>query len=385
METFAIDVKKTKDDLASYVNAKKVVSAYVTALTNTDISGVIFKSLPDDLKKQLPEDPSVILEKLKAELATAQSHGMTWLNDIEPDLTKIPQAIINYNSQFQAEYDLMMPLIKDLIKNPDDKEKRDELTGLFKGLLENLNDQEKDIVTEMGKIRKFNTDIHNDSLNFSSANKDFDAIRTWEQDNVTILNDKIKALNDAISALNKEITATAISAGVSVGVCAAGIGLIASGGVVKPIVGAVVMVVGMIGLGVSIGFLISAINEKADEESEKTKDQLEVTLLSQQVVALTTVETTTGDLVTKSKNAEDAVQVILDTWGTLKVKLEAVITDLEKSEKHIGDILSEVDLKVAKNQWGQLQDFATQMQALKVEVSDKKNKANLQIKKAVAA
>lgn len=385
METFAIDVKKTKDDLASYVNAKTVVSSYVTALTNTDISGVTFKDLPSDLKKQLPADPKTILATLQKELKTARGHGMTWLNDIEPDLTKIPQAIINYNTQFQAECGLMMPLIDDLIINPDDKAKRTELTDLFKGLLDNLNNQEKDITGEMGLIKQFNTDIHGDSLNFSNANKDFDAIRTWEESNIKILNGAITQIDGAISALQKEITATAISTGVSAAVIGVGIGLIASGGVVKPIIGAIIMVVGFVGIGMSVAFLISSINELVEEQSEKAKDQLEVTLLTQQVVALDSVEKITGKLVDQSKSAEQAVQIILDTWGTLKVKLEAVIDDLENSEKHIGDIMSKVDLETAQTQWGQLQEFAEAMQQMPINVDNKKNTSNLQIKKAVAA
>ena len=385
METFAIDVKKTKDDLASYVNAKTVVSSYVTALTNTDISGVTFKDLPSDLKKQLPADPKTILANLQKELKTARGHGMTWLNDIEPDLTKIPQAIINYNTQFQAECGLMMPLIDDLIINPDDKAKRKELTDLFKGLLDNLNNQEKDITGEMGLIKQFNTDIHGDSLNFSNANKDFDAIRTWEESNIKILNGAITQIDGAISALQKEITATAISTGVSAAVIGVGIGLIASGGVVKPIIGAIVMVVGFVGIGMSVAFLISSINELVEEQSEKAKDQLEVTLLTQQVVALDSVEKITKKLVDQSKSAEQAVQIILDTWGTLKVKLEAVIDDLENSEKHIGDIMSKVDLETAQTQWGQLQEFAEAMQQMPINVDNKKNTSNLQIKKAVAA
>jgi predicted nucleic acid-binding Zn-ribbon protein len=385
METFAFDVKKTKDDLASYVNAKTVVSSYVTALTNTDISGVTFKDLPSDLKKQLPEDPNTILTKLKGELKTAQGHGMTWLNDIEPDLTKIPQAIINYNTQFQKEYNVMMPLIDALIDNPKDAKKRKELTDLFKGLLKKLNTEEQSIVGEMDLIKQFNTDIHGDSLNFSSANKDFDAIRTWEEENLKTLKKALANIETAIKGLTAEVTATAIAAGVSLAVIGTGLVLIATGGEVKPIIGAVVCVVGMVGVGLSVAFLITSINNLVQEESEKSKDELEISLLTQQVTALDTVEKVTGGLVDKSQEAAQAVQIILDTWGTLKVKLEAVINDLESSEEEIGNIMSKVDLQTAQAQWNQLQDFAEAMQQMKTDIDDKKNTSDLEIKKVCAA
>jgi len=375
-----MDVNQTKDDLASYVNAKCVVSSYVAGLLNTDISGVVFNDLPDDLKKQLPEDPKVILDRLKGQLATARGHGLTWSNTIEPGLTSIPQAIINYNTQFYVEYDYIRPLLQALIDNPADQEKRKEVTQLFQGLLNKLNEQETSIVDEMNLIKQFNIDIHNDSLNFSNANGDFEAIRVWEKANIDALNSVITALNEEISALNKEITATAITAGVSVAITGGGIYLMVTGGPVGAIVGAVISVVGMIGVGVSVGFLIASIEKKAEEQSKLAKDQLEVTLLTQQVTALNSVEATMGSLVEQSHAAEAAVQVILDTWATLKVKLEAVITDLEDSEKAIGDIMSLIDLDTAKDQWAQLQDFAIAMQELKVDINNDVNKANLEVK-----
>ncbi len=385
METLAVDVNQTKTDLASYVNAKCVVSSYVASLLNTNISGVVFNDLPEDLAKQLPEDPKVILDTLKGQLATAREHGLTWSNTIEPGLTSIPQSIINYNSQFQVEYNYIRPLVQDLIANPSDQAKRTEVLQLFQGLLDNLNTQETSIVNEMNLIRQFNTDIHSDSLNFSDANSSFEAIRVWEQANIDALNAEIKAINDVIKALDTEITVTAIAAGASVAITAGGVYLMVTSGPVGAIVGAVVTVVGMIGVGVSVGFLISAIEEKAEEESKKAKDQLEVTLLTQQVTALDAVETTLGSLVEKAGAAEAAVQVILDTWGTLQAKLEAVIKDLEDSEKHIGDIMSLVDLDTAKDQWAQLQEFAEAMQALPVDINYDVNKANLAIKSMKAA
>ncbi|WP_027179763.1 HBL/NHE enterotoxin family protein [Maridesulfovibrio bastinii] len=382
-----LDIDNSQDDLAEYQNAKTVVTSYVQALNNTDISGVAFQHLPEKLQKELPADPKDILATLRTELDAAKEHGMNWSNNIAPDLTAIPQGLINYGTTFQTLYETMRPILVYLIDNPeapDYKKKKDDVIKYFKGLLETLEDQKSAIDAEREDIEQFNTDINVDSSNFSSRNQDFEVIRQFEEDNIKILNDEIKALNSIIDSLNTEITATAISAGASVGVCAAGIGLIATGGTVKPIVGAVVLVVGMVGVGLSVGFLISAINEKTEEQSKLSKDKLEVSLLTQQCVALTSVETALSTLVDKSKAAVKSVQVILDTWATLQAKLEAVIDDLEKSERHIGDILSVPDLDIANKQWGQLMTFAQAMQNQDVDVDDKNNHTDLEIKKATA-
>jgi predicted nucleic acid-binding Zn-ribbon protein len=361
------------------------VSSYVAALLNTDISGVTFNDLPEKLKKQLPTDPKDILDKLKTELETAREHGRNWANKIEPGLTNIPQAIINFNSQFQVEYNYIESRVKYLIDHPGDDEKRTELKQLFEGLLKKIEEQEHSIIEEMELIKQFNTDIHNDSINFSDANGDFEAIRVWEKANIDALNTAIENINKIIHTLDTEITVTAITAGVSVAVVAGGITMMVAGGPVTAVVGAVVTVVGMLGVGVSVGFLISAIEQRAREESEKAKDQLEVTLLTQQVTALNTVEKTVGNLVSKAKDAGNAVQVILDTWGTLKAKIQAVVTDLEDSEKAIGEIMSLIDLETAKTQWAQLQEFAEAMQEFKVDINYDKNDSKLVVKEMRAS
>jgi hypothetical protein len=117
----ATDVTDQQNKLAGYLNAKANVAKYVAALQNTDISGVNFTALPGDLQKKLPADPVVLLQQVNANLAIAKQHGQFWSNEIQPDLTKIPQAIINYNSQFQAELAIMLPLVNDLLAVDDPK------------------------------------------------------------------------------------------------------------------------------------------------------------------------------------------------------------------------------------------------------------------------
>lgn len=362
MLQLAMDVTDQKNKLAGYINAKVNVARYVAALQNTNISGVNFNALPPDLQSKLPEDPAVLLKRVNDNLATAKQHGQTWSNDIQPNLTLIPQAIINYNSQFQAEMNVMLPLVQSLLVTPDPT-KRQELVELFQGLLDKLGEQQKSLQGEIDLLKQFNTAVTTDHGNFSSANTSFAAIQQFEEANIKALNDAISGLEDAISALNKAITAEAVALGVSVGLIAGGAIALASAETgVGLVVGAVTMVVGMAGVGVAAGFLISSIEKRQEAAQKEAFDKLEVNELTVQVQALNTVETALSTLVTSSQLAMDSVQVILDTWATLQVKLQAVVTDLNDAEKQIGNIMSLVDLQTAQTQWGQLQDFANQMQ-----------------------
>lgn len=352
----------TQDQLVGYLNAKANVARYVAALQNTDISGVNFKALPKDIQDKLPDDPATLLATVRDHLATAKTHGQFWSNDIQPALTSVPQAVINFNTQFQEELKVIEPLVSDLIDH-DDPAKRTELQQLFNGLLGKIAEQQGDIATEISNLKQFNTDLTGDHTNFSSANSEFTAIQQFEEANIKALNQAIAGLDEAISALNKAITAEAVALGVSVGLIAGGaIGLASAETGVGLVVGAVCIVVGMIGVGVAVGELISSIQKKQQAEQAEAFDQLEVSELTVQVQALNTVEAALGNLVTESQTAMASVQVILDTWTTLSVKIQAVVTDLDDSEKAIGDIMSLVDLTTAKDQWAQLETFATQMQ-----------------------
>jgi len=358
----AIDVTDQQNKLAGYINAKANVARYVAALQSTDISGVNFKTLPPDIQKKLPEDPAVLLQQVNANLTIAKQHGQTWSNDIQPGLTAIPQAIINYNTQFQVEMGLILPLVQALLIGPDPA-KRAELVDLFNGLIQKIEDQNKALSGEIALLKTFNTNVTSDHGNFSSANNSFAAIQQFEQANITALNTAIQGLNSAISALNKAITAEWVALGVSAALIAGGaIGLANAETGVGLVIGAVCMVVGMIGLGVAAGELVSSIEKEQDAEQKKAFDQLEVTELTVQVQALNTTETALSALVTQSALAMQSVQVILDTWATLQGKLQAVVTDLSNSELAIGDIMSLVDLNTAQTQWGQLETFAGQMQ-----------------------
>ena len=357
----ATNVQDQESKLAAYVNAKAQVAGYVAALQNTDLSGVSFTDLPPDLK--LPGDPKTLLATVKTNLATAKQHGQNWSNNIQPNLTNIPQAIINYGTTFQSTMTLMTPLLTDLFANPNDTQSRKEVMALFQGLLTAIGDQQTALAAEMTLLQQFNTDVTTDHGNFSSGNNQFAAIVAVEEADLKTLNDSIMSLNSLISTLNKAITIEEIALGVSSALVVGGaIGLANAETGVGLIAGGASIVVGLVGIGVSAHFLVESIMARQAAQQQENFDKQEVDALTVQIQALNTAEMALGSLVTQSVAAMAAVQVILDTWATLGAKITAVVNDLNNSETNIGSIVSLVDLNTANTQWGQLQTFADQMQ-----------------------
>jgi hypothetical protein len=362
----ATDVKAQQEKLAGYLNAKANVAAYVASLQNTDLSNINFKALPGDLQSKMPVDPAILLKTVNDHLAAAKAHAQTWSNDIQPNLTSIPQALINYNARFQEIVEVMTPLVTNLSLTPDDPHApawRNELKALFKGLLGTIGEQQTAIGAESTLLRQFNTDVTADHNNFSSGNNQFAMIKAFEQKNLDALNQAIDGLNSAIDSLNKTITGLGIATGVSAVVMVAGaIGFATAETGVGAVIGVACVVAGAAGLITSAVFLDKAIKEKLHDQQEKAFDELETGELTIQIAALDGCETSLSSLVTQSQTAMQSVQTILDTWATLQGKLQAVITDLDDSEKAIGDIMSLVDLNTATDQWNQLEAFATQVQ-----------------------
>ena len=77
------------------------------------------------------------------------------------------------------------------------------------------------------------------------------------------------------------------------------------------------------------------------------------------VVTLVLAQAIVQNQLTNAPAAEQAVQAIVDFWGTLAAKTKAVATDLSNAaDNQYLTILSQIDIKVAQTQWQQLADFA---------------------------
>lgn len=365
------NVTETKNKLAGYLTARGRVSAYVAGVQKASLPDIKFEKLPPEIQVKLPADPQEMLDQVRANLKTAQTNALLWSNDIEPGLTAIPQAIINFNDKFKTSAASVTQWLGELAGG-NTKNKALLLTTL-KWLIDVIDYQQTSIQAEMTLIRKFNTQLTTDHSNFSSSNGSFAALYTFEEASIANLQTAIKGLKDALKAEDKAITASAIAAGVGGGLMVAGaIGLATAETGVGLVVAGVAIIVGLAAAITGIVELVKAINAKVQTQNDINTDETAVSLLSAQATVLLAVEDALKDLVDLAESAMAAVQVILDTWGTLAAKIQAVHDDLfAASDKDLGQITAVFDINAASAQWDELTEFATNMQ-IYVEANFKK-------------
>jgi hypothetical protein len=339
-----VDVDQQKDDLAGYLTARAMVSSYVAGVQKVTLGGINFNTLPADIQSKLPADPATLLKTLQGNLDIAQKNALQWSNNIEPNLTDIPQAIINFNAKFKASSDSILAWVEELANGNDSH--KSQLLMTLSWLVTQIDAQ---------------TTLINGEMDLISA---FGILYTYEEASITNLTNAIKGLQDALDAENKAITASAIAAGVGGGLMVAGgIGLATAETGVGLVVAGICIIVGLAAVIAGIVELVKAINEKVETQNKINEDQTAVSLLTLQATALQSVETFLGKLVTLSEQAIAAVQVILDTWGTLRAKIVAVHDDLAAAQgSDLGTIAAVFDVSAAQDQWSQLQNFAMDMQ-----------------------
>ncbi len=356
------DVEKEKNDLAGYLTARANVSAYVAGVQKVSMPDINFGKLPADVAKNMPADPDKLYKDVQKNLKTAQDNALNWSNNIEPNLTEIPQSIINFNAKFQSASSSISTWLGQLA-NGDTTNKANLLMTL-KWLIGQIDAESAAITTEMNLIKQFNTQLTTDHNNFSSSNNSFTVLYNYEEKSIATLNTAIAGLKDALKAEQKAITASAVAAGVGGGLMVAGaIGLATAETGVGLVIAGAAIIVGLAAAITGIVELVKAINAKVATENEINADETAVSLLAAQASALLQVETSLKELVDLSSQALAAVQVILDTWGTLKAKISAVHDDLEKAQgPDLGKITAVFDISAAETQWADLHKFAGNMQ-----------------------
>ncbi|HQU84540.1 MAG TPA: HBL/NHE enterotoxin family protein [Pyrinomonadaceae bacterium] len=286
-----IDVNQTKAALQANLNTAQNVTNYAQA-TVTAVPRV--------------SDPPDWFAPIQTDLETSQSHAVTWLKTICPDVTKnIPQSVVDFNDSFQSISSQILSVQQD-IENaggmPTDEQKQNVDT-FFGNLVSKLSDQEKSVTAVQTEIKNYYANVESDQdkigSNLGTVSARFSDSQTWIQQLTTIISENFLDTN-------------------ILGPCQT-----------------------IVEVNFDISLKISGVNA----------DPTIITLILAKAVL--------QNQFSNQSVSEQAIQSILDTWTTFLQKVQAVIADLQdaQTDEYL-TVLSQCDLQTAQTQWQQLSDFA---------------------------
>lgn len=255
------------------------------------------------------QNPPDWLVPIQGHLAAAQGHAKNWLRNICPGVTSdTPQGIVDFNTLFQSRSSQILTTLQEIESGGGRPtgQQRSSISTLFGNLGTAMSAQEAALNLLQEKIKAYSSDIKADQDTLSSDLGDVTARfangEVWIQQLNAAIGDHFldcDTLGPCIAIVEIDMNVTLKVAGVG-----------------------------------SDPSLITLVFAKAILENQSGNSQA----------------------------AQQALQSVLDTWTTLKVKNEAVIKDLnDAQDSQYGSILAQVDLKTAQAQWQQLADFASRL------------------------
>jgi DNA-binding transcriptional MerR regulator len=362
---------KSTTDVKSKANkgfaAIHIVNAACHSLRSTVLLPVAAVTTGDDALKAQMAQVNAGVADVNVKLDKAKKTADLWIDDLCTRISKtIPTHIINYSAVYDSASDEILEIIAEAKKNGSSPKLIGEMMDLVQALQDQIKTIRRDIAAAGEDIKKFAGKVQVDHDNLVGGVDTIQSLIVLDQNEVTQMTQDIQRLNDEIDALNKKLMDAEI--GTAAGIFVAIVGLVvcfvpggqAIGGVILT-----VGVAGVIGGGTMWGLLQKSIN---DDYKKIGEEQVTKSALTQQVLSLTALHTTTAnalDQVTMAVNALSDVNVL---WGTFEGILQGVIDDLSKPSPNLPLILDEMYVKAAQNNWRDLEEFAQQLVATSVTV-----------------
>jgi hypothetical protein len=242
-------------------------------------------------------------------------------------MLSFPQTIVNQSSDlFNLEDTMASAWLDALISNPNNEQAKQ---GLAKALTAMQAITTAQLATAQGlltSMNTFTTDITADATTLNTLAAQALADAGQDQTSITNLNADIDSLKDQISTLNTLLTLSEIGIGLSIfvgligAVCcfipgAQGIGV---GLIVVAVAGEAASITGTVLLNKEIDAKNQAIQE----------DQVQITQLNQDIVALQATNKQFVWLQQANVDAQQALTTVVQMWQDLDNELTAVQTDL---------------------------------------------------------
>jgi hypothetical protein len=335
--------------LTAYWDAVNLITVHAHSITKQVLQKVDEKNPPD------------WWTTLSGNFANCQRHAQTWIDTIYPSLTRIPQAIIDYNNYFEATSKRILALLQEIGTKTPSPQQKARLILMLRLLSTKLTSCRGEVEAVRAEIKSFTADMAEDHKQLTTGSA---SVTKAIEDN----NKAVKALNAQITALRAEIEQLNIQ------LIAAVHGLAASvfvGYMLMSVTPYLAIPIAIIGIGISLGFMIDAMVRISKKQQEIIDQSATLTKTEAQGVVLAAIAATVDAMKTSIDAITKNIDIVSLAWATLDVKMKSVITSIEaaRDEHWRQTLLQEIDIETAQKAWKQLQEYAEKLQEVKLKDS----------------
>src|ERR1051325_62943 len=354
MNNLKFDVEAAKEQLTQVFRDRISAQGSVYNLQNVNIEDVAFAELQEKIANQ-----DALIADMKTDLAQAQTDGGQWFNDVQPGLTAIPQAAINYATLWNQ----VIPIVLDELKKTEPD--RQKLQQLFGGLKDRIAEQIASLNTLMTSLKAIQTSVTTDAANFSTNHAPFQQLEDLDKENIAAARTTLAQIKAMIAEYNEDIEVDTIKAEKDLAIASNAMKYGGKLGKPGKIVGLTIGLIFIVSATFAIDDLLAAVDSQLEEAEKEGKYDLLLTSLSAQLIALETASSALADSVQEIGDMISSLQETIDGWNDESNNLAAVISDLQ-GDQPVSLIINLFDLGQTQAQYDELRIFATKWQTMEV-------------------
>ncbi|MGG3529048.1 enterotoxin [Bacillus pseudomycoides] len=335
---YSLGPEGLKDALEKTGSNMLVMDLY--ALTIVKQANVNFDGLTvinNDLQKSIKDNHDA-----------SKKNANQWLDGLKPQIIQTNQNIINYNTQFQNYYDVLV----EAVNNNDKETLKAVLTSLDDSISENKGAVDRlvqDLKAFRGKLELDTQNLKTDANKITDILSGQDAgiplMQKQIETNQTLIdeNNKVYIGSSVATALGAYLTATVIFAPIGAGALGGGIyGVVTSQQQIK----------------------------KAQEEIKNLTEN--ISTAKQQVAKLTILKNNTNNLTETIDAAITALENVKNQWQTMGAKYKSLNDNVDRINPDKLAIIIKTDLKIAKGSWEQVNKYAENIQKAEISFVEEK-------------
>ncbi|MEN1939237.1 HBL/NHE enterotoxin family protein [Paenibacillus sp. 102] len=335
---YSLGPEGLKDALEKTGSNMLVMDLY--ALTIVKQANVNFDGLTvinNDLQTSMKKNHDVSRENAKQ-----------WLDSLKPQIIQTNQNIINYNTQFQNYYDVLV----EAVDNKDKETLKAVLTSLDDSISENKNAVDK-LVQD---LKAFRGKLELDTQNLKTDAGKITNILAGQDQGIKGMKEQIEVNYKLIDENNKvyiaSSVATALGAYLTATVIFAPIGAAALGGGIYGVVSSK-----------------QQINSAYETIKQLTTN---ISTAEQQVANLTLLEKNTNNLTETIDAAITALENVKNQWQTMGAKYKSLNDNVDRINPDKLAIIIKTDLKIAKDSWNKVNKHAEDIQKSEISFVEEK-------------